>query len=66
LKQRFRKTQRDTKFFKVNIDDAQELATKFGVRSIPTFIFLKNSENVGTIMGARTEDDFDQEVKGKF
>ena len=32
---------------KVNVDDSPELAAKFGVRSIPTLVLLKDGEIVG-------------------
>lgn len=31
-------------FFKVNVDDNQDLAAKYGVRGIPTVILFKNGE----------------------
>lgn len=37
---------------KVNTDEQQDLAVKFGVRSIPTIIFLKDGEVVDTMVGA--------------
>lgn len=38
---------------KVNIDDAPELAARFGVRSIPTLIVFKNGAPVRTFVGAQ-------------
>ena len=37
---------------KVNVDNNQAIATKYGVRSIPTIIFLKNGEVVDKSVGA--------------
>ncbi|MBK1834584.1 thioredoxin [Roseibacillus ishigakijimensis] len=42
---------------KVNIDEAGELAQKYNVQSIPTFLFFKNGEVVDTIVGARVTQD---------
>ena len=42
---------------KVNIDEAGELAQKYGVQSIPTFLFFKNGEVKDTIVGARITQD---------
>ncbi len=36
---------------KVNVDEAQDLASKFGVMSIPTILFFKNSKLVKTQVG---------------
>lgn len=42
---------------KVNIDEAPALAQKFGVQSIPTFLFFKGGEVKDTIVGARITQD---------
>lgn len=39
------------KFAKLNIDEERDLAIKYNVSSIPTFIFLKNGEVVGREVG---------------
>lgn len=36
---------------KVNVDEAQALAQKYGIRSIPTLIFFKDGEVKGTLLG---------------
>ncbi len=41
----------DTKIAKVNVDDEQELAAKYGIRSIPTLIIFKNGEKVEQMVG---------------
>ncbi|SRR5574344_753885 len=43
---------------KVNIDDSGDLAMKFGVRNIPTVIFLKNGEVKEKIVGAVSKDKY--------
>ncbi|CAG7854176.1 SubName: Full=Related to TRX2-thioredoxin II {ECO:0000313/EMBL:CCA74139.1} [Serendipita indica DSM 11827] len=40
-------------FVKVDVDEAQEVAQKYSVTAMPTFIFLKGSDVVHTIRGAR-------------
>ena len=37
---------------KCNVDDCEDIAFKFGIRSIPTLIFFKNGEVVDRIVGA--------------
>ena len=37
---------------KVNVDNNQAIAMKYGVRSIPTIIFIKNGEVVDKSVGA--------------
>ena len=38
---------------KVNVDDFQDLAARFGVRSIPTLLMFKNGEVADQMVGAR-------------
>ena len=37
---------------KVNVDHNPDISLKFGVRSIPTIVFLKNGEEVDRSVGA--------------
>ncbi|UTJ06834.1 thioredoxin [Arcobacter roscoffensis] len=46
------------KICKVNSDEEQDLAVKFGVRSIPTIIFMKDGEVVDTMIGASSKQAF--------
>lgn len=39
---------------KVNVDEQEELAAKFGVMSIPTFVFIKNGQKVNQAIGGMT------------
>ena len=43
------------KICKVNTDEEQEIAVEFGIRSIPTLIFMKNGEIVDQIVGAQSK-----------
>lgn len=43
----------EIKVGKVNVDEQQELAAKFGVMSIPSLFVLKNGEIVNQAIGAR-------------
>ena len=40
---------------KVNVDHNQEISMKYGVRSIPTILFLKNGEIVDKQVGATSK-----------
>lgn len=40
------------KCFKLNTDENQDVATNYGIRSIPTMIIFKNGERKDTIIGA--------------
>ncbi len=39
------------KITKLNVDQNQEIARRFGVMSIPTLIMFKNGQNVGQTVG---------------
>lgn len=45
------------KIGKVNVDDNQALAAKFGVRSIPYLLFFKDGEKKDEVVGAGTPKD---------
>ena len=40
---------------KVNVDEAPELAAKYGIRSIPTLVLLKDGENKQQFVGLQQE-----------
>ena len=44
------------KIVKLDVDENQETASKFGVMSIPTLIVLKNGEVVDKVVGFQTEE----------
>lgn len=45
---------------KVNVDDEQELAMRFGVMSIPTVIFFKGGEEIERKVGVMPPTEFAQ------
>lgn len=46
----------DIKVGKVNVDEQPELASQFGVMSIPTLVVIKNGKIVNQAMGARPKN----------
>ncbi len=51
------------KFAKLNIDENREIATKFNVSSVPTFLFVKNGKLVGKEMGYMNKDILKQKIE---
>lgn len=45
------------KFAFLNIDQHRNLAIKFGITSIPTFVITKQGQEVGKVIGSRSHDD---------
>ena len=47
----------DVKVCKVNVDENNELAIKFGIRSIPTMMIFKNGEKVDQLVGLKQKNE---------
>lgn len=47
---------------KCNVDENQELPMKFGVRNIPTVIFIKNGEMADRMVGAAPKGDITKKI----
>lgn len=50
------------KICKVNTDEQQEIAVKFGIRSIPTILFFKDGEKVDEVVGAQSKQAFADKI----
>ena len=49
---RMAKKYKQVRFARVNVDNAQDIAMRYGVQSIPTFIMFKNGEIANQMVGA--------------
>ena len=47
----------EVEFYKVNIDESEDLAIRYGVSSVPTLIFFKNGEEIDRQVGFADEDE---------
>jgi thioredoxin 1 len=52
----------NVKVVKVNVDDAQQIAIKYGVRSIPTVAVFKGGAEVGKAVGVQRAAQLEQLV----
>jgi thioredoxin len=50
-------------FLKVNVDDNQALAQRYGVMSIPTLLIFKDGEEASRMVGARGREDIESAVR---
>ena len=39
-------------FYKIDVDEVPDVAQELGIRAMPTFLFFKNGEKVGEVVGA--------------
>lgn len=47
---------------KLNVDEHQEVAAKYGVMSIPTFMIFKKGKTVSQFVGAQPKEKFVEEI----
>ncbi len=47
----------DIKVGKINVDEEAELASQFGIMSIPTLVVIENGKIVNQTMGAKPKDE---------
>ena len=45
------------KFIKVNVDDAEEIAARYGIMSIPSFFIFNNGELVKKAVGGHSKQE---------
>ena len=48
---------------KINVDDSQEIASQYGIMSIPTFIIFKSGEKVEQLTGAMAKEGLIDKIK---
>ena len=54
------KEKNNTKFVKINVDDAQELAMEYNIMSIPTLVVIKNGKEINRIVGLASKSELMQ------
>ncbi|MGI6377994.1 MAG: thioredoxin [Bacilli bacterium] len=50
------------KVYKLNVDEVEAIAARYGVYSIPTVIIFKNGEVADTLVGFRPKANFDKAI----
>lgn len=51
---------------KVDVDDNEELALQYGIRNVPTILFIKNGEVVDKVVGAASKADFTSKIQANL
>jgi len=54
---------KDVSFYKINVDNNEDIAVKFNVQSIPRFLVFKDGILKGTYVGGREKDQLVSEIK---
>ena len=44
-------------FVKINTEEAPDLAARYGIRGVPTLVFVKDGKTASTMVGLRPEAD---------
>ena len=53
-------------FFKLDVDDNQDLASEYGINSIPNLIFFKKGEKVSEAVGFKPAEDLKTWIEGNI
>jgi thioredoxin 1 len=53
----------NAKICKVNVEDQQQLSSKFSVRNIPTLILLKNGKEIDRFVGVKQKDFLVKQIR---
>jgi len=51
------------RFFKLNVDEAPQVASRYGIMSIPTLMLFKKGEPVDTIIGFRPKEELKKSLE---
>ena len=49
---------------KLDIDQSQEIASKFGIMSVPTVLFFKAGQKVDTLVGLNSKSVYKAKIEG--
>ena len=47
----------DCKFYKLNVDEAEDISREYGIMSIPTLLFFKDNELKEKTIGFKTKEE---------
>ncbi|MBW3225361.1 thioredoxin family protein [Marinobacter adhaerens] len=62
--EQFSELNQDTAVIKVDVDQKQEIAAKFGVRAIPTLVLLRRDQFMGQETGSKSLKDLANWIDG--
>ena len=53
----------DFKFYKLNIDEAENISSKYNIMSIPTILIFKDNQLQKTLVGLRPKQELKKELE---
>ena len=53
---------KDVEFETIDLDNDKELASEYGVKSIPTLIFLKDGKEVDRLVGGKSKSEIEERI----
>lgn len=53
----------NVKFAKVNVDEHQDVAARYGIMSIPTLVIFKEGQEIGRVVGYMPKDKLKEELQ---
>jgi len=56
----------DINFLKINVDESPDLTSEFGVRTVPTLMFLRDGELVDSLIGVHSLEKLRYVIKENF
>ena len=51
------------KFFIIDVDSEIEMTQDFGIRSVPTFVVMKDNKEVHRVIGAKTRQQLEELIR---
>ena len=54
------KDQSETRFYIIDVDSEMEMAEDFGIKSVPTFVVMKDNAEVHRTTGAKTRQQLEE------
>lgn len=59
LVEELNKDQSETRFYIIDVDIEMEMAADFGIKSVPTFVVMKDNTEVHRTTGAKTKKELE-------
>ena len=60
LVEELNKDQSETSFYIIDVDIEMEMATDFGIKSVPTFVVMRDNTEVHRTTGAKTKQQLEE------